>query len=223
MTLTPEPQAPKKNDAWIWILVVAMVLCICSLLVGITLGGYFMIKQSGANLPIPLVGTLLSPTHLPPSFSLPTAVPPSAGGPIEVLPYTSSMDTWPALASLAAGYSDTTTPGTRTWPIQVASTDPAVLMVGWCTADQATLTQNYQHLTWSVTIDGMAFPISSLTQQDQPGQQGVCRDFAGGIKAWPEGEHTIQTTMHLDTGLNDGWNNYPAGDYTDVYQITVTP
>jgi hypothetical protein len=213
-----QPVSTQKNDPWIWVLVVLVVLCLCCVLIGITVGGYLLIKQKGVSLPIPAVQTFL-----PPSLLESTAVPPSAGGPIEVVPYAANMSSWPALAGLASGYQDTTTPGTRTWPIQVRSTDQTLLVVGWCAADQATLTQNDQHITWSVSIDGKTLPISALTPLDEPGQQGVCHSNIGGIEAWPVGEHTIRTTMHLDLGVNDGWSDYPAGDYVDVFQVTVAP
>jgi hypothetical protein len=215
---TPQPVSPQKNDAWIWILVVLAVLCLCCVLIGITVGGYFLIKQKGVGLPVPLVETLL-----PPSSVLPTAVPGPASGPLVVEPYNPNTGQVDTLQNLVPGWQASTAPAVQTWQIRVTTSQAAAIFVGWCTSDQNHLDQNYQHLSWTVEVDGKTIPLASLYLDNSTTTQGTCRSYSGLISSWPAGQHTIRTTMHLDQEINDGWSSYPSGDYVDVYQLTATP
>jgi len=214
---TPQPAFPQKNDAWVWVLVILVVLCLCCILVGITVGGYFLIKQEGVNFPLPMLQTLL-----PPSPALPTAVAPSAPGSIDVQPYAPNSNQAGTLQELSPGWQPSGAPGTQTWQVTLTSSEAAVIYVGWCTTDQTHLDQNYQHLTWTVEVDGKTLLLSSRYEDDSSDVQQACRSYAGIVNSWPAGQHTIRTNMHVDQEINDGWNSYPAGDYVDVYRITVT-
>ncbi len=216
--IDPNPVPPEKDRTWVWVLSVVGVLCLCFVLAAAA-GGFFYIRRYGLALPkLPTA----APTN-PSSSSNPskTAVP------LTVVPYDPSAGNLPGLQQLAQGYQGAMQPSVHTWPITIPNTQPVVILMGWCTVDQATLEQNYQHLTWVLTLDGKNTPLSSLaqydtTETDQTGRLMYCRNYIGVINTWPPGTHQISTTMRLDQPVNDGWNLYPSGDYTDVYQVTVS-
>jgi hypothetical protein len=212
-----QPAPPQKNDPWIWVLVVLVVLCLCCVLIGLTVGGYFLIKEKGVSIPIPMMQTLLPPS------AQPTSVPAPASGSLKVQPYNPNNGQLDTFQTLATGWQASSSPGVQTWQVQVGASQAVVIFVGWCTVDQSHLDQNYQHLTWTVEVDGKTVPLNSLYLDNSTATNGTCRSYSGVINSWTGGAHTIRTTMHLDQITNDGWSDYPAGDYMDVYQVTVTP
>ena len=110
-----------------------------------------------------------------------------------------------------------------TWPVSVTSQQPVLIIEGWCTADKQTLDQNYQHITYLLSVDGKDVPVNSLYLLDHQATDMFCRSYLGIVRQWPAGAHTITTTMRLDEAINDGWDDYMAGDYTDEFRITVKP
>jgi hypothetical protein len=228
MMNTPEPIPPKKDRTWIWVVAILAGLCLCLTVAVVVVGGVFLVTQRTAGTPMLILETFLpqaSPTS--PSISAsPTPPAPStgtSGGTINVVPFTTSMSSLPPLQTLVNNYQGGMAPGTQTWQVQVTSSEGALIFLGWCTSTQDILDQNYQHLTWIAEVDGDTVPITVFNVLDSTETQGYCRTYVAGIASWPVGNHTIQTTMRLDAQINDGFSDYAAGDYTDVYQVTVTP
>jgi hypothetical protein len=226
MTL-PDQIPPEKDTTWMWVVGAVVVLCLCCGMLAVVAGGYFVITKRGLSLP---GFTIPSPTQASRPVGTPTAVPPAGGeatalpAPMSVQPYDPSSGQYQTLQNLAPNWQGLTAPGTNTWKVQVSASEPVAIFMGWCAIDQKTLNTNYQHLTWKAVVDGSDVPPSSLfnASYSDP-QQGECQSYSGLIRSWTVGQHTIKITMHVDQGINDGWNPYAAGDYTDIYQITVTP
>jgi hypothetical protein len=204
-----DPIPPEKDTTWIWIVAIVVVLCLCCSLAA-AIGGILYVRQNGLTLP----GG--APAQA-------TAIPAPATGPLVIKPFTSTSSQIPTLQNLVLGWQPSVKPGVQTWQAYVAPSQSALLYLGWCAADQSTLNQNNQHLTWSLVVDAKPVDVKSLAASSGTGQQGFCQSYAGEIVTWTQGGHTIKTTMHLDQQINDGWSDYPAGDYVDVYSLTVTP
>jgi hypothetical protein len=165
--------------------------------------------------PLPGIATA---TPLPP---LPPAQPVTR---IIVEPYQpQESDPYPTLQNLVMDWEGSATPGTQTWEITMPANLPALLFLGWCASTPAVLNENFGHLMYLAEVDGQPLDVRSLYSSDSLNEDGACRDFIGLIRAWPPGKHTIQTTMRLDAQINDGWGDYQAGDYVDIYNITVMP
>ena len=98
-----------------------------------------------------------------------------------------------------------------------------MVFVGWCTTTQDILTFNLKHITYKLVVDGQPVDINGLYKWDSQESDRVCQTYVGLIRTWTGTSHTIVTTMTMDWALNDGFDDYLAGDYTDVYNITVTP
>jgi hypothetical protein len=216
------PASHKKDNAWIWIVgAIAVVLLLCLVLV-IGVGAFAVWKGyiaiPGLNLPAQQSPSIPQPV-LPPSTN---PNPKSTVTKITVEPYQPQRtDQIPSLQNLAANWQNPTGPGTNTYPVSVSSNQPVLLSSGWCTTTKAILDQNYQHIKYLVEVDGQTLDTSKLYQESQSSVGQSCKDFVGLIRAWPSGNHTIQITMRVDAKINDGWNDYAAGDYAEVYNITV--
>jgi len=226
---TVEQIPPKKDTTWIWVVVAAVLVCVCCVAVILAGGAIYYLTQGGLPAGITIPG-LTVPTEAPTFSPLPQPNQPSAtlappvSGPIVIVPYIpASGDNYPALVDLALGWESQTAPGTMTWPVSVNRQEQVLIIEGWCTADTQTLDQNFQHITYLLEVDGRDVPVNSLYLLDHEQTDMFCRSYLGIIRQWPAGEHTISTTMHLDEAINDGWDDYMAGDYTDEFRITVTP
>ena len=213
------PTPPEKEKLWYWILGAAVLFFLCEALVVVMAVGYFFFRKGGT---ISLPGLFQPTPTQTPARATPVPTRTLPGGLLTVQPYDPSSGIDITLQNLALGWDGSTTPDEHTWQIQVSASDPAIIYMGWCTIDQATLSDNYMHLTWTAEVDGRKIPSGSFTMNEYIDSEGrACRDYAGVIMTWTAGPHRIVTTMHLDQDINDGWDTYPAGDYVDIYQITV--
>jgi hypothetical protein len=227
--IEPEPAPRKKSQTWIWIVVAAVALCLCCLAVLLAAvafaswKGYIHLPR--INIPgAPSSITAPTPTPIPtPGATLPPS-PTQASTSILVEPYQPQAgDQYPPLQNFIPNWEGSTVPGTQAWSIHMAANQPTLLSLGWCTTTPAILNENFDHLQYLVELDGQVLSMKSLHSMDDLSGGEACRDYIGLIRVWPAGNHIIKTTMRLDTLINDGWNVYPAGDYVDVYNITVTP
>ena len=218
-----KPASPKKDTAWIWIVVaIAAVLVLC--LVVLVGAGVFAVWKGYVTIPGVNLPALQSPSipHqvLPPSAN---PGPKSTVTKITVEPYQPQPnDQIPTLQNLASNWQNPTGPTSNTYNITLSANQPVLLTSGWCTTTKAILDQNFQHIKYLVEVDGQSLDTSKLYQENLSSVGQSCKDFAGLIRAWPTGNHTIKITMRLDAKINDGWSDYAAGDYAEIYNITVT-
>ena len=224
--IEPEPVPQKKNNTWIWIVLGLVVLCLCCLVLLIVAGGYAIwkgyIPLSGIDIP-----NITSPSILATPTLIPAPVAPTeAPAQILVEPYLPQVgDDYPALQGLVSNYQGSSVPGIQTWNLTVNTNQSTLIYMGWCTTTETVLDQNFQHIQYLVEVDGRAIDagnLYTLYEQDST-LNGYCKSYAGLIRTWPTGKHTIKIIMRMDAQINDGWSDYPAGDYTDIYNITVIP
>lgn len=199
-------ESAKNNVVWIVLAIVLVLLCCC--LVLFALGGIVLVSRSGQ-------GQF--------DFSLPFIRPtPTESEEIEIEPFNPTTTAYPFLQELVPGWEASKVPVTQTWQVQVRRYQAVVILLGWCTDTKETLEQNFQHIHYSMTIDGKAVDVSDLYRWDSTIRDGVCRSYVGIIREWPGESHRIVTTMEITELINDGWDDYPPGEYTDVYEVTVT-
>lgn len=141
---------------------------------------------------------------------------------IEVL---SSQD-WVALQSVVnEEYTeqDYAKPGTLTFTAEVTNEQPVYFSYGWCTVDEATLEQNFEHITVTLSLDGnelgdnVVHPLT-FTQAGSL----VCLDFGVLFLNWEPGEYELKAVATFEEVINDGMADYDAGDYVFVYDVTVS-
>jgi len=204
-----EPVSPKKDKTWIWILAGAVILCMCLVVVAGGVGAYMYLNQRPAEIaPLPEEQPPLQP-------SVETVV---------VEPYEPSpADTTRTLAGLAPNYQGSTVPGVHSWEVSVSSSQPVAIYFGWCTTTPAILEQNFEHIQFLIDVDDEPVDVGSLYVYNESLSDQVCRAIVGIVRQWPLGEHIIRVNMHFDAAINDGMGDYPAGDYVDIFNVTVTP
>jgi hypothetical protein len=217
----PETPAPKKNNTTLWIIIAAVVVVVicCALAAAALVGGYFYLRANNRGFKIPQQMPFLSTPH-PVG---PNTTPPATGGKLVVEPFDPSTNTYPTLPDLIPGWSGQTQPGSKNWPVIVPSNQPVIIMLGWCTTTPQILEQNDQQIKWSLKVDGQAVDVSKLFSYDEQLNRQVCHSYVGVIRQWPGTTHEIITTMTVAQKINDGFSDYAAGDYTDVYNVTVGP
>jgi hypothetical protein len=216
----PEPVQPKKANKNLWIIiiiiVVAVILLFCVLAAALG-GGYIYLKQKN-TLPSFTPGGVPSPTaaQVPTATSEPLV-------PLTIEPANPTTSSYPALPDLVSNWTASMKPGPQTWSASVSRNQPVLLFVGWCATTPDILAFNLKHITYKLVVDDQPVDVTSLYKWDSQESDRVCQTYVGLIRTWTGTSHTIVTTMTMDWALNDGFDDYLAGDFTDVYNVTVTP
>ena len=219
MTLQESPK-PKKTNPTIWVILAILIILICCVLAVIAIGGAYIFTQRSGNLNRSLPGLPFLPT---PGQKGPGLTPTVSNGPLVVEPFNPNSSVFPSLPDLVPNWSDATKPTSQDWSLTVPSNQPVLIYLGWCTSTSQVLQQNYQQIKWSLTVDGQPVDVQKLYLLNEQLSDRVCRSSVGVIRSWPGTQHKITTTMTVLQKINDGWNDYPAGDYTDVYNVAVAP
>ena len=219
----------KKSKTWIWVVAGIVVLCLCCVAAAIALFIAFRapIQDYFSNI-------TSSVEPMPPVYSEPTAIPstPPASGNRPAPPDSVSVEpinpnSIPlgvySLFELVQGWEGLSQPGENTWQVSFAYDQPIVIFTGWCTETQDLLDQNFEHIVFTLEVDGTDIPVDDLYWQDHPGNNGFCRSYFGLVQSWPLGDHFVVQTMTFNEPINAGWGDYPAGDYVDWLDITATP
>jgi hypothetical protein len=132
---------------------------------------------------------------------------------------------WVSLQELAAEQyteEEYAKPGTLTFTAKVTNEKPVYFNYGWCTKDEATLRQNFEHITVQIYFNGgklgedVVHPLAYTTAEGQ-----YCLDFGMLLSDWPAGEYQVKAAVNFAEKINDGWSDYDAGDYIYEYSITV--
>jgi len=214
----PVTPTPKKSNTTTWIIVavVAVLLVCCVLVVLVVGGGFFYLRTRNVPQVAPF---LFTPNPVSPNAT--QAVP--ANGPLVVEPFDPTNSSYPALPDLIPNWQGSTQPGSQNWTATVTANQPVVIMLGWCTSTAQILDQNDQQIKWGLTVDGQAVDVSKLFAFNQQIPNEVCKSYVGLIRQWPGTSHKIVTTMSVAQKINDGFSDYAAGDYTDVYTVNVGP
>lgn len=220
-----EPGAKKRNT-WIWILVIVAVVCLCMVLAALVVGLYVF---NTADKPEP-VRTAIDDHPLPPTKR---AAPTDRAAPTEeaiptlprilvIEPYDPASDEFAVgLTDLVPDWSGSMLPGAQVWDATVWSNQKVIVNQGWCTTTAAILDQNFDHIQIRWEVDGEFVDMEGMYFYEELYEDRVCRGYAGIIMAWPLGTHSIVTGMTFDEPLNDGWDDFPAGEYIDQYIIEV--
>jgi len=132
---------------------------------------------------------------------------------------------WVALQALASErYSekDFAKPGTLTFTSIVTNDKPVYFSYGWCAKDDKTLAQNFEHIEVSLYFDGDQLGGNKVHQLSFGRSDGlVCVDYGVLLSNWSPGNYELKAIASFDEKINDGLDDYEAGDYVYVYDVTV--
>jgi hypothetical protein len=94
---------------------------------------------------------------------------------------------------------------------------------GWCTTLPEKTAQNWQHMRWELTVDGMPVPLADYPVTDGERVTGVCRFILVVATAIPPGDHELDYTLTLDETIGDGTYRYPPGRYVNHIHLVGIP
>ncbi len=214
-----EPAAKKKNLPWTWVLVASLVLCL--VLVAGGLGVYLVVTRSENASPVSNLPAEEVP--LPQTPPIAPADGPELPTEIVIEPYGPGSDDAILLTDLVPGYHGSLVPGDMRWDVLIGSRQPAVIQRMWCAATEAILEENFFHIEIHFEADGEEVDMDNIYLEDYISEDMFCRVYLGIIQSWPIGRHNIITHMRIDALINNGWNDYPAGRYLDLFLIDVIP
>jgi serine/threonine protein kinase len=113
-------------------------------------------------------------------------------------------------------------PGHFDWNVQYPANVPAVLSMGWCAIDRATLDSNLTQMDYDLMVDGYNIEDSHLDISKVQRDDGwYCYQKSGVLEGWSVGLHTYVEIQHIEISLFDGVDVYPAGDYIFEFSVTV--
>lgn len=119
---------------------------------------------------------------------------------------------------------DIPAPGTKHFNATVNSSDILLWLFFWCTSNQQTLDQNMKYVTVDMLIDNVSLSSSQIYEIDDSTSNGKwrCHNWYTTLRNWKR-EANIQLTIHYSFSrkINDGYTNYPAGDYYIQLNTTV--
>lgn len=114
-------------------------------------------------------------------------------------------------------------PGIVTFTATVTNEKPVYFSYGWCTVDQQTLEQNFEHISILLYLNGEVISEDNvhILSFELPDGSLVCADFGVLLSNWEAGEYELKSVVMFDETINDGLADYEAGDYVQVYAVTV--
>jgi hypothetical protein len=88
--------------------------------------------------------------------------------------------------------------------------------------DEETLQQNFEHIEVNLYFEGEKLGsdvVHNLSFERSDGL--VCVDFGAMLSNWSPGEYELKTVATFDEKINDGLDDYEAGDYITIYNVKV--
>jgi serine/threonine protein kinase len=216
------PVKRRSFPAWLWIggaagCVVLLAIGVLSLLLTQVNKPLWKITPSSPTTtvhPSPIV--ISSPTTFPtdlPVTQVPTSPAPSVS-PRRTTPseYDTLQSIW--IVSGINNPGDLTKPGSKHYEALIDPSSTLLWLFYWCASDQATLAQNLNFIMVDMLIDNVPLTEDLIYQRDGSSSQWACRNWITTLSDWKSGGGS-QLTIHYQflQGINDGYNNYPAGDY----------
>jgi C-terminal processing protease CtpA/Prc len=114
-------------------------------------------------------------------------------------------------------------PGTVVYSVPLGDVTSVIWGYAWGAPDAATLEENFENIKLKFTLDGrdVSEDMFNVTEVDANGK--TYRFLYTSLSDWPAGEHHLTTTATFLSPINDGGQEYPAGDYILEYTVYVQP
>jgi hypothetical protein len=112
------------------------------------------------------------------------------------------------------------------YTIMLKGEQPVLWQWGWCATTQTILDQNLKQITAAFSMNGQPVDLSQFyaydSQQTDPTTNTTlpCHSLATVVSNWPKGATALQTVVTFASKINDGMNDYAAGNQTFNYAVT---
>jgi hypothetical protein len=208
----------------------------------------FFLLLSSCSAPVPeiiaaetplVMGVTLPPkwteTATPTDASAPTATPESTPTLVPILtPLSSGILARPATAAEVAAensiwtltdFTELTVPGVKRYKVKVTADSVWMWDCYFC-AREAAFPGFIGALRVRFRVEGQTIPEETLNIFDGKGGEAgwICRTWATMLSGWPaDGTVELEIRSAFQQAVFDGENEYPAGEYRQVINITVKP
>jgi C-terminal processing protease CtpA/Prc len=114
-------------------------------------------------------------------------------------------------------------PGTITYSVALGDAESVIWGYAWGASDADMLQANFDNIKLKFMLDGreVSEDMFNVTEVEANGK--IYRFIYTSLSDWPAGEHHLSTTATFTTTINDGQQDYLAGDYVLDYTVYVQP
>ena len=213
----------KKNFTGMLGLTIALVLCLAAIVAIPEVRQLLNLdKGSTSSTTIPERGkNLVSPTGNP--VQLPIQVNPQPSGKFTVRSFIYNQDKHipRILEGVQSKFSNV--PSRNVYNLSLSNMGPFVIENGWCAKSSDILSANLRRIDMLLLVNDTIVDNSLLSSsygRDQL-KDVYCFGNTGVISFSDKQEYRITTIIRIKEGLNDGLDEYPAGEYIEEYIVTV--
>lgn len=112
-------------------------------------------------------------------------------------------------------------PGVLTYTVMMESSQAVMDGYVWCTTTRDILNENWAKIQVSMELNGRAIRRENMDLEVYEDGDIACNFLTVLLSDWPDGQHSFAVTATFTAPLNDGFGDYAAGDYSEVYTIHV--
>ena len=117
---------------------------------------------------------------------------------------------------------DLAKPGTLKFTAKITDDKPVYFNYSWCTTSEEILKQNFEHITVRLYFNDDELDTDVVHSVSYTRTNGlVCLDIGVLMSDWPAGHYKLESAVTFDEKINDGIDDYEAGDYIHQYNVTV--
>lgn len=112
---------------------------------------------------------------------------------------------------------------TYIYTIPLTGSKKLIWLTAWCTADEASFTDNWSKIELEFAINGEPVPIEDFALLEGVFSGSHCRAYYTVLSDWAVGEHILTAAVTFTAPLNDGIveADYPAGTHVYEYHVYV--
>jgi len=114
-------------------------------------------------------------------------------------------------------------PGTVTYTVPLAKSEPVIWSYAWCAADAKMLAANFENIKLKFVLDDKEVSADAFGTFETTSGGKVCRLIYTSLSDWTVGQHHLITTATFKAKINDGNANFEPGDYILDYMVYLQP
>jgi hypothetical protein len=114
-------------------------------------------------------------------------------------------------------------PGTFNYTISLSKSEDLVWAYGWCAAPEK-FEQNWEHISFKFFMGEQEVPAEQFFKFEfDPESSLRCRYFYNILSDWQGGENQLSIKVVFNQAINDGTDDFPAGEWIYDYKVFVKP